>query len=166
MIRALIILLVYVIGPLAILAWAVHRYRHGIRPALREWIIVSASILLLVLLAVGLTWQSTDRDAAELKRILDDAAQRYDFPVQARFQERPALEGYVRPTRLEIHVYGVVDAAEQDKLVFIFTRLREQYASKPVVIHFLREEIWEEAPDGSRQPRRDREELMRKVRID
>jgi len=41
-----------------------------------------------------------------------------------------------------------------------------QVAGKAIVVRFMREEIWEEAADGSRQPRRDREEMMRKARIE
>jgi hypothetical protein len=90
----------------------------------------------------------------------------YEFPVKAKFQNRPAVEGFARPHRLEIHIYGVLSRDEQDKIMEIVTRLRREFASKPVVVHFFREEIWEESEDGTRKPRRDREELLRKARVD
>ena len=166
MIQALLILLVYIVGPIAILVWAVKRYQHGVRPSMQEWSVVAIAIVLMLLFAFSSTWNTTDRDEAELAQIVSELVQRYDFPVQAKFQERPAVEAYARPRRLEIHVYGVTASEEQAKVIAVITKLRRQIASKPVVVHFMRAEIWEEAGDGSRLPRRDREELMRKVRID
>lgn len=166
MIQALLILLVYVAGPIAILVWAVKRYQHGVKPAAQEWLVVAIAIILMVFFALSSTWNTSDRDEVEMQEIVSELIQRHDFPVQAKFQERPAVEGYARPRRLEVHIYGVVDSEEQAKIVSVLTKLRREIASKPIVVHFIREEIWEEAGDGSRQPRRDREELMRKVRID
>lgn len=166
MIQALLVLLVYVAGPIAILVWAVKRYQHGVKPSLQEWLVVAVAIILMLLFALSSNWNTSDRDEVEMQEIVSELVQRYDFPVQAKFQERPAVEGYARPRRLEVHIYGVVDSEEQAKIVSVLTKLRRQIASKPIVVHFIREEIWEEAGDGSRQPRRDREELMRKVRID
>ena len=48
----------------------------------------------------------------------------------------------------------------------VLKKLRKQIASEPIVVHFMRKEVWEENADGSRQPRRDREELLRKVRVE
>lgn len=166
MIQALLILLVYILGPIAILVWAVKRYKHGVKPAMQEWLVVGIAIVLMLLFAFSSNWNTTDRDEAELAQIVSELVQRYDFPLKAKFQDRPALEAYARPRRLEIHVYGVAESDEQAKVVAVLTKLRRQIASKPIVVHFMREEIWEETEDGSRQPRREREELMRKVRID
>lgn len=166
MLQALLIILVYVVGPIAILVWAVNRYRHGIKPSFGEVVSVIFAVALMLLLAFSYSWNVSDRDAGEVKQIVSELVSRYEFPVQAKYQQRPAVEGVARPRRLEIYIYGVVDGAEQDKVVALLKKLRRQWASKPVVVHFMREEIWEEKADGSRRPRRDREELMRKVRID
>ena len=162
----LLIILVYCVGPVAILVWAFKRYKHGIKPSFGETSIVIIAIMLMVLFAVSSTWNISDRDSGEVDQIIAELIQRYDFPVKAKFADKPAVEGLARPRRLEIHIYGVVDVAEQDKVVEVLTKLRRQMASKSVVIHFVREEVWEQEGDGSRKPRRDREELMRKVRID
>ena len=166
MIQVLLIILVYIVGPIAILTWAVKRYKHGIKPSFGETTVVVIAILIMVLFAFSSTWNVSDRDSGEVDKIVSELTQVYEFPVKAKFQNRPAIDGYARPHRLEIHIYGLATREEQDKVVEILTRLRRQMASKPVVVHFIREEIWEEAEDGSRKPRRDREELIRKARID
>lgn len=166
MIQVLFIILVYIVGPVAILAWAIKRYKHGIRPSFGETTVVVIAILLMVLFAFSSTWNVSDRDAGEVDRIVGELIQVYEFPVKAKYQDRPAVEGMARPHRLEVHIYGVTTREEQDKVLEIVKRLRRQLASKPVVVHFIREEVWEEAGDGTRKPRRDREELMRKARID
>ena len=166
MAQALIIILVYCVGPVAILVWAYKRYKHGIKPSFGETSIVIIAIALMVLFAVSSNWNISDRDSGEVDQIVGELVQRYDFPVKAKFADNPAVEGIARPRRLEIHIYGVVESIEQNKVIEVLKKLRRQMASKPVVIHFMREEIWEVAADGSRKPRRDREELLRKVRID
>lgn len=166
MIQVFLIILVYIAGPIAILSWAIKRYKHGIKPSFAETSVVVIAVLLMVLFALSSTWDISDRDEGEVTRIVDELTQVYTFPVKAKFQDRPAVEGFARPHRLEIHIYGVTKREDQDKIMEIVKRLRRQYASKPVVVHFIREEIWEEAEDGSRKPRRDREELMRKARVD
>lgn len=166
MIQVFLVILVYIVGPVAILSWAVKRYKHGIKPSFSETMVVVISILLMVFFAYSTTWNVTDRDTGEVDRIVSELTQVYEFPVKAKFQDRPAVEGFARPHRLEIHIYGVISREEQDKVMVIVKRLRREFASKPVVVHFFREEIWEEAEDGSRKPRRDREELIRKARVD
>ena len=166
MIQVLLIILVYIVGPIAILSWAIKRYKHGIKPTFGESFIVVAAILLMALFAYSSTWNISERDSDEVKQIVAELIQRYDFPVKAKFSDQPAVEGIARPRRLEIHIYGITDRTEQDKVVEVVKKLRRQIASKPVVVHFIREEVWEVANDGSRKPRRDREELMRKARID
>jgi len=166
MIPTLIVILVYIIGPIAILTWAVKRFRHGVKPNASEVAVVLGAVALMVLFAVSSTWNVSDRDTEEVNQIVSALVQNYDFPVKARFQNRPAVEGVARPRRLEIHVYGVIERGEQEKVVVALKKLRRQLASKPVVVSFLREEVWEDFADGSRQPRRDQEELLRKVRIE
>lgn len=166
MIQAFLIILVYIVGPIAILTWAVKRYQHGVKPEAGEVAVVLGAIVLMVLFAVSSTWNVSDRDSEEIKQIVSELVQRYDFPVKARFQDRPAVEGIARARRLEVYVYGVTESAEQAKVVTVLKKLRKQLASKPVVVYFMREEVWEEDADGSRRPRRDREELLRKVRVE
>jgi hypothetical protein len=166
MIPTLLVILVYIVGPISILVWAVKRYKHGIKPTFSEVVVVTLAVFLMALFAFSSTWKTSDDDDKEVAQIVQELTQRYDFPVKARFADRPAVEGIARPRRLEIHVYGVMTSEEQAKVVTVLEKLRRQIASKPIVVHFIREEVWEENPDGSRQPRRDREELMRKVRIE
>lgn len=166
MIPTLLVILVYLVGPIAILTWAVKRHRHGVKPAFGEVVVVTLAVFLMALFAFSSTWNTSDDDDQEVVQVVQELTQRYDFPVKARFADRPAVEGIAKPRRLEVHVYGVTTSEEQAKVVTVLEKLRKQIASKPIVVHFIREEIWEENADGSRQPRRDREELMRKVRIE
>jgi hypothetical protein len=166
MFRVLLIILVYIVGPIAILAWAFKRYKHGIKPSISEVSVVIIAIFLMVLFAYFSTWSVTDRDNKEVAQIVSELIQRYDFPVKAKFQDRPAVDGIARTHRLEVHVYGVIKRSEQDKVVEILRKLHRQIASKPIVVHFIRAEVWEIGKDGSRKPRRDREELLREARIE
>ena len=166
MIQTLLIILVYIVGPIAILTWAIKRYRHGVKPTFGEVVVVTLAIFLMVLFAFSSTWNTSDEDKQEVVQIVKELTQRYDFPVKARFADRPAVEGIAKPRRLEIHVYGVTSSEEQAKVVMVLEKLRKQIASKPIVVYFFREEVWEENPDGSRRPRRDREELLRQVRVE
>lgn len=166
MLQALLVILVYVVGPIAVVVWAVKRYKHGVKPSFGEVVVVIFAILLMALFAVSTRWNTSDRDAAEAEQLVAELVTHYDFPVKFKFRDAPAVDAVAQPRRLEVYVYGVVDRVEQDKVVAVAEKLRRQIASKPVVIHFMREEVWEEGEDGSRHPRRDREELMRKARID
>ncbi len=166
MIPTLLVILVYLVGPIAILVWAVNRYRHGIKPAFGEIVVVAFAVSLMALFAFTSVWNTSDSDDQEAVQVVQELTQRYDFPVKARFADRPAVEGFAKPRRLEIHVYGVITSEEQAKVTRVLEKLRKQIASKPIVVHFIRAEVWEESADGSRQPRRDREELLRQVRIE
>jgi len=166
MIQALLVILVYIVGPIAILTWAVKRYKQGIKPTFGEVVVVTLAIFLMALFAYTSTWKTSDSDEQEVAQVVQELTQRYDFPVKARFADRPAVEGIARPRRLEIHIYGVTSSEEQAKVIAVLEKLRKRLASKPVVVQFIREEVWEEDPDGARRPRRDREELMRQVRIE
>lgn len=166
MIPTLLVILVYIVGPIAILVWAVKRYKHGVKPVFSEVVVVTLAVFLMALFAFSSAWNTSDDDDQEVAQIVQELTQRYDFPIKAQFADRPAVEGVAKPRRLEVHIYGVTTSEEQDKVVAVLEKLRKQIASKPIVAHFIREEIWEEGADGSRQPRRDREELMRKVRIE
>jgi hypothetical protein len=164
--QVLLIILVYIVGPIAILVWAVKRYQHGVKPTFGELSVVGVAIALMGLFATSSLWNSSDGDAEDVARIVVELTQRYDFPVKAKFQDRPAVEGIARARRLEIRVYGVIDSAGQAKVVAALKKLRQQIASKPIVVYFFRAEVWEETPDGSRRPRRDQEELLRQVRVE
>jgi hypothetical protein len=166
MLQVLLILLVYVAGPIAIVVWAVKRYKHGVKPSFGEVVVVVFAILLMALFAVSTNWGVSDRDKAEAEQVVSELVQRYDFPVKFKYQDAPAVYAEARPRRLAVYVYGITDRQEQDKVVTVAEKLRRQIASKPVVIYFMREEVWEVDENGARRPRRDREELMRKARID
>jgi glucan phosphoethanolaminetransferase (alkaline phosphatase superfamily) len=166
MLQVLLILLVYIVGPVAIVVWAFKRYKHGVKPSFGEVVVVVFAVLLMVLFAVSTNWNVSDRDAAEADQLVAELVKRYDFPVKFKYQDAPAVYAEARARRLVVYVYGVTERQEQDKMVAVAEKLRRQIASKPVVIHFMREEVWEVDENGARRPRRDREELMRKARID
>lgn len=166
MIQALLVILVYVVFPIAILVWAYRRYKHGIKPHMGEYAVVSFAVAMMLLLAFSSTWDVSDQDRRDVQQIVERLTERYTFPVQAKYQSRPAVFGEAQPRRLVISIYGVTERAEQDRVLAVLRKLRREIAGKAIVVQFMREEIWEEAADGSRQPRRDREELMRKARIE
>ena len=65
-----------------------------------------------------------------------------------------------------LRIYGVESNKEQEKIKQIAEKLRKEVASKPIVLRFFRQEIWETKPDGSRQPHREQEYLERQIRIE
>ncbi len=166
MVQALLVILVYVVFPVSILVWAYLRYKHGIKPHMGEYALVAFAISMMLLLAFSSNWDTSDQDRRDVQQIVDTLIERYDFPVQEKFQDRPAVMGEAQPRRLVITIYGVTERTEQDKVLEVLRKLRRQVAGKAIVVRFMREEVWEEAADGSRQPRRDREEMMRKARIE
>ena len=166
MIRALVILIVYVLGPALVFIWAVKRYKSGIKPDFTEVVAVLFAIVLIVVLMFSYSGSINQDDEAELTDIVAEMAKRYSFPVQAKYKEGAAVFGVAYPRYLEIRVYGIETFEEQEKLAEVMAKLRRQIASKPIVLHFLREEIWEEKADGSRQPLRDKEVSLRKIRLE
>jgi hypothetical protein len=166
MIRALIIILVYIVGPVAVLVWAFKRYKHGIKPSFGEASIVIIAIFLMVASAYFTTWKVTNHGNEQMVQLLSQLIQNYDFPVKAKNQDRPAVDGIARPNRFVIHVYGVISRKEQDKVVSVLKKLHRQIASKPIVVYFFQAEVWTIGQDGTRHPHRDREELLRTVRVE
>jgi len=166
MVQALLVILVYVVFPVSILVWAWRRYKQGIRPHMGEYALVAFAVAMMLLLAFSSSWDTSDQDRQDVQQIVQRLIERYDFPVQAKYQERPAVFGEAQPRRLVIDIYGVTAREEQDRILAVLRKLRREIASKAIVVQFKREEVWEELPDGSRQPRRDREELIRKARIE
>ncbi len=166
MIQALLVILVYVVFPIAILVWVYTRYQHGIKPHMGEYAVVVFAIAMMLLLAFSSTWDVSDQDQRDVRQIVDTLVERYDFPVQAKFQDRPAVSGVAQPRRLVVTIYGVVERSEQDRVLDVLRKLRRQEASKAIVVKFMREEIWEVADDGTRRARRDREEMMRKAWVE
>ncbi len=160
MIQVLVILLVYVIGPLAVFTWAVRRYRSGVKPDFYEIAAISVATLLIGLLVWAFSGSVTDQDNADVDKVVAELIQRYPFPVKARYQDRPALSGEATNRDLEIRVYGVTDRTEQNKVIDIAEKLRRENISKPIQLLFFSEEIWEERADGTRIPHREQEQLL------
>jgi hypothetical protein len=109
---------------------------------------------------------STDTDKEDVQQIVSVLTERYDFPVKAKFLDQPAVFGEAHARYLEVRIYGIESNEEQENIERIAEKLRKEVASKPIVLRFFREEVWEIAPDGSRQPLRDQEFLVRQIRIE
>lgn len=165
MIRVLLIILVYIVGPALVLVWAVRRFRAGVKPDLTEGAAVAVSIMLIGFLMYQFSGNVTDTDTRDLNLIVSSLTSSYPFPVKAKFEDRPAVDGIAHRHFLEIRIYGVTDRAEQDKVVMLLKKLRREVAAKPIVVNFFSEEIWEEKPDGTRRPLRDQEQPIQTVRL-
>ncbi|VAW99897.1 hypothetical protein MNBD_GAMMA19-1875, partial [hydrothermal vent metagenome] len=70
MIPTLLVILVYIVGPIAILVWAVKRYRHGIKPAPGEVVVVILAVFLMALFAFTATWNTSDEDNQEVVQVV------------------------------------------------------------------------------------------------
>ncbi|MDX1812956.1 MAG: hypothetical protein R3240_13460, partial [Gammaproteobacteria bacterium] len=97
MIRALIVILVYIVGPVAILLWAIKRYRYGNKPSLGEVSAVIIAIAMMVTFSYFMYWKVGDHGNEKVAQIVSELIKSYDFPVKAKFQDRPAVVGISRP---------------------------------------------------------------------
>ena len=166
MIPVILVVVVYIVGPALILTWAVKRYRSGVKPDFTEVVAVTLAVVLIGLLIYSYTSISTDTDKEDVQQIVDTLIERYDFPVKAKFLDKPAVFGEAHARYLEVRIYGIESNEEQENLKRIAEKLRKEVATKPIVLRFFREEVWDTAPDGSRQPLRDQEFLVRQIRIE
>lgn len=165
MIQVVLVILVYILGPAVVLVWAVKRFRCGNKPEFSEVVAVSTAVVLIGLIIWAYSGNISDRDTDEVKHIVSTLMQRYQFPVKARFQDRAAVDGIAHARHLEIRIYGVTEPDEQQRINRILEKLRREVASKPLVVRFFKEEVWEHSADGSRRPARDQEQELHKVRI-
>ena len=166
MIRVLLIILAYIVGPALVLVWAVRRYRTGVKPDLTEVVAIVVALIMIIFLMYQFTGNVTDTDKKDLHTIVSSLTSSYRFPLKAKFEDRPAVDGVVHPRYLEIRIYGVTDRNEQDKIVMLLKKLRREVASKSLVVNFFREEVWEQKPDGSRRPLHDKEQPIQTVRLE
>jgi hypothetical protein len=166
MIQVILVFLVYVLGPALILVWAVKRYKSGVKPDFTEVVAVVLAIALIGLLSFTLMSTVTDEDRDDAGRIVQELTERYSFPVQAKFQEKPAVFGDAKGRNIVISIYGVVDTIEQERIVAIAEDLRKQMDSKPIEVKFFQEEIWEHYEDGSRRAARHKETLLHKYLVE
>ena len=166
MIQVVLVFLVYVLGPALILVWAVKRYKSGVKPDFTEVVAVVLAVVLIGLLSFTLMSTVTDEDRDDASRIVQGLTERYSFPVQAKFQDKPAVFGDAKGRNIIISVYGVIDTIEQERIVAIAGDLRKQWNSKPIEVKFFQEEIWEQNEDGSRRAVRHKETLLHKYLIE
>ncbi len=166
MIQAILVFLVYVLGPLLILVWAVKRYKSGVKPDFTEVVAVVLAMVLMGILGYAFMSTVTDADRDDAQRIVQGLTERYSFPVQAKFQEIPAVFGDAKGRNIVISIYGVIDTLEQERIVAIARDLRKQWDSKPVEVKFFQEEIWEHYEDGSRRVARNKETMLHKYLIE
>ena len=166
MIRLIVVFVVYVLAPVLIFWWAVKRYKSGVKPDFTEVVAVVMSVVLIGLLGFTMWSTVTDEDRQDAQRIVQGLTERYSFPVKAKYQDEPAVFGDAEGRNIVITIYGVTDTIEQEKIVEIAKKLREEWNSKPIVVKFFQEEIWEQNEDGSRRPAREKEMLIHKYHIE
>ena len=166
MIPVLLVVVVYILGPALVLTWAVKRYRSGVKPDFTEIVAVTLAVVLIGLLIYSYSSISTDTDQEDVQQIVDTLIERYDFPVKAKYLDQPAVFGEAHARYLEVRIYGIESNQEQEAVTRIAEKLRKEVASKPIVLRFFREEVWEVSPDGARQPLRDQEFLVSQIRIE
>ena len=166
MIQILLVVVVYMLGPALVLTWAVKRYRSGVKPDFTEIVAVTLAVILIGLLIYSYSSISTDTDQEDVQQIVKALTERYDFPVKAKYLDQPAVFGKAYARYLEVRIYGIESNEEQENIKRIAEKLRKEVASKPIVLRFFREEIWETSPDGARRPLRDQEFLVRQIRIE
>ena len=166
MAQVLLVVIVYVLGPALVLTWAVKRYRSGVKPDFTEIVAVTLAVVLIGVLIYASSNISTESDKEDVQQIVNTLTQRYTFPVKAKYLDQPAVFGEAHARNLEMRIYGVDSEKEQEKIIHIAEKLRKEVASKPIVLNFFREELWQTKVDGSRFPLRDQEYLLRRIHIE
>jgi hypothetical protein len=166
MIQAILVFLIYVLGPILILVWAVKRYQSGVKPDFTEVVAVVLAVALMAVLGYAFMSTVTDEDRDDAQRIVQGLTERYSFPVKAKFQEIPAVFGDAKGRNIVISIYGVIDTLEQERIVAIARDLRKELDSKTIEVRFFQEEIWEHYEDGSRRVARHKETLLHKYLIE
>jgi len=146
--------------------WAVKRYKSGTKPDFVEIVAVVLAISLIGVISYSIYSTVSDEDRENTKRIVQSLTERYHFPVKAKYRDIPAVFGEAHGYTIVISIYGVTDSIEQQKIVAIAQDLRRQWNSKPLDVKFFQEEMWEQKPDGSRQPARNKETLLHKYHIE
>lgn len=166
MLQIILVILVYVLGPALLLRWVVKRHKSPQQWEFTEIVAVLFAVALIGLVMYSYSGNIARDDSRELNDIISELVVRYEFPVKAKYQDKPAVFGESRAYSLQINIYGVTDAKEQVKLQKIVEKLRRQFATKPIVLNFIREEIWQENADGSRHPQREKELSLRRIRVE
>jgi hypothetical protein len=166
MIQVFLVVAVYILGPALVLTWAVKRYRSGVKPDFTEIVAVAVAVVLIGLLIYSYSNISTDTDKEDVQLIVKKLTERYDFPVKAKYLDQPAVFGEAYARYLEVRIYGIESNKEYENITRIAEKLRKEVASKPIVLRFFREEVWEIEPDGARRPLREQEFLVREIRIE
>jgi len=166
MIQIVFVIIIYLLVPALLLTWVVRRYRDGIKPGFYDVAAILSAVLLVALIIYAYSGTVSIDNTAEVETIVSTLTERYDFPVKAKYMDRPAVDGLAHARHYEIRIYGVVERKQQEQVVDILKKLRRQVASKPIVANFFLEEVWQESADGSRVPNRDQEQLLRKYRLE
>ena len=166
MVTIVLSIIAYILGPILVLTWAIKRFKSGQRPEFIELVAVVFAISMLALLIYSYSGDLSRDDKTEILAIEKEFITRYDFPVQAKFLQKPAVFVDARARAFDVKVYGIVTEEEQQKIVTIAKKIRRQIVSRPLVIYFMQEELWNEGEDGSRKPLRDKEISLRRVRVE
>lgn len=108
-------------------------------------------------------------DADEAGAVAAALEKRYDFPVKSKLEPtKPAVGAWPGVDVTTIVIVGVIDPAEQDKIVAIVQDIRQAVAKKPIVVRFYREEVlttWSNPETRTRGGRSELVDLLRTVRI-
>ena len=164
MITIVLSILAYILGPILVITWAVKRFKSGKHPEFIELVAVAFAVGMLGLITYSYMDDVGRDDNTEMSAIMKDVVARYDFPVKAKFLDKPAVFIDARGHSYNLKIYGVSD--DQQKIKMIVKKIRRQIASKPIVIYFMQDEVWLEADDGTRKPLRDNEIQLRRIRLE
>ncbi len=124
-------------------------------------------MLVCVLMACG-NWRGfgpTAQDAEEAEVIWETFLEIYEGDDH---NEAFGFGCYTVGDYSEITIYGIVDTAEQDRVIEILTDIKQAQNARPMVVSFYEKEIWETThfKDGSSASQRGEEVLLRKETIE
>lgn len=166
MITIVLSILAYILGPILVITWAIKRYKSRKQPEFIELVAVAFAVGMLGLITYSFVGDAGRDDDAEMLAIMKEVTVRYDFPIKAKFLEKPAVFIDAKGHSFNLRIYGVSSDEEQQKISAIVKKIRRQIASKPIVIYFLKEEVWLEGTDGTRKPLRNNEIQLRRIRME
>lgn len=167
MIRVLLVLLVYVVGPALIFWWAIKRYRTGVKPDLPEVISVCMAVIAITSAIYFMSsGMPTEEDRVIAAQMAESLVTQHKFQSRLQATNKPAVYADAEDGFPVVRIYGITDAIEQNTVVGLVEKLRADATGKPVRVDFYLREIWETGKDGSPVQARHKETLLHRYLLE
>ncbi len=124
---------------------------------------------LLALSLAGCLYVRTADETHEANTVADALKRHYILPASAYMPGAKALMSNPSAGGTALEIAGVVERADQDRIVAILREIRSVAATRPIIVRFYREEIvthWKNPQTGGRGASREFVGLLRTATVD